>query len=114
MTNLKLERSLGSVRPDVSFYFQGKPIAIEVQISALRPDVIHYRTREYSRRGVSILWLSPYGEADIRNGRFYLMRDWERIIHALYGGTFYYWTEDERLQPVHFEKGLHYVSCQLM
>lgn len=103
VTDLKLERYLGSVRPDVSFYFQGKPIAIEVQVSALRPDVIYYRTKEYSRRGVSILWLSPYGEAAIHNGGFYQMRDWERIIHALYGGTFYYWTENEQLRPVHFE-----------
>ncbi len=111
VTNLKVERYLGSVRPDVSFYFQGKPIAIEIQISALPPDVIHYRTKEYSRRGVSILWLSPYGEAEIRNGRFYLMRDWERIVHALYGGTFYYWTEDERLQPVHFENAQTHKSA---
>lgn len=109
--NLKLERHLGSVRPDISFHFQDIPIAIEFQVSALQPDVIQYRTREYSRRGISILWISFYGEADIHYDRFYQMRDWERIIHAIYGGTFYYWTEGERLQPVHFENAITHKSA---
>jgi hypothetical protein len=103
VTNLKLERYLDSVRPDISFYFRGIPIAIEVQISSLRPDVIQRRTREYSRRGIFILWISPYGEAEIRDGHFYRMRDWERIMHDISWGTFYYWMEDETLLPVHFE-----------
>lgn len=92
--NLKLERFLDSVRPDISFYFNGIPIAIEMQVSAIKPDVIARRTKEYTRRGIFILWISPYGETKIQDGRYYSMRDWERIIHAIYGGTSYYWMED--------------------
>ena len=112
VTHLKLERFLDSVRPDISFYFNGVPVAIEMQVSAIRPDVISRRTREYTRRGVFILWISPYGDTERRDGRYYNMRDWERIIHSLYGGTFYYWMEDERLLPVHFEDALTHKSAQ--
>jgi competence protein CoiA len=110
--NLRLERSLGSVRPDISFVFNGVPVAIEFQRSAIRPDVIQHRTIEYSRRGIFILWLSPYGEAtELNDGRVYSMRDWERVIHALYGGTFYYWKQDEQLLPVHFENDITHKSA---
>jgi hypothetical protein len=103
VTNLKLERFLDSVRPDISFYWKGIPIAIELQVSAIRPDVINRRTIEYTRRGISLLWVSPYGEAGIRDRCGHTTRDWERIIHSMYFGTFYYWTEGEMLLPVHFE-----------
>ena len=112
VTNLKLERFLDSVRPDISFYFNGVPVAIEMQVSAIRPDVIVRRTIEYTRRGVFILWVSPYGGTEIRDGRNYSMRDWERIIHALYGGTFYYWMESEQLLPSHFENALTHKSAE--
>lgn len=103
VTDLKLERFLDSVRPDISCYFAGIPIAIETQVSAIRTDVIVRRTVEYARRGVFILWVSPLGETMIRDGQGYNMRDWERYIHEIYRGTFYYWTEGETLLPVHFQ-----------
>lgn len=112
VTNLKLERPLDSVRPDISFYFNDVPVAIETQVSAIRPDVIARRTVEYTRRGVYILWVSPYGETVARTGRYYQIRDWERIIHALYHGTFYYWMEGEHLLPVHFEDAITHKSAQ--
>jgi len=33
------------------------PIAIEVQISTLTMDQIVYRTKEYARKGIHLLWL---------------------------------------------------------
>jgi len=101
--DLKLERFLGSVRPDISFYYKNIPVVIEMQKSAIHDDVIVRRTSEYARRGVYILWVSPFGEADIRDRRLYSLRSWERILHDFYGGTAYYWTEGETLVPVHFE-----------
>lgn len=103
VTGLKLERYLDSVRPDISFYCNTIPVAIEVQVSAIPPDIITRRTVEYTRRGVYILWTSPFGEAGIRDERAHSTRDWERIIHSIYGGTLYYWVEGDTLLPVHFE-----------
>jgi len=57
VTNLALERSLKTVRPDVSAYINGIPVAIEVQISALSMDTIIHRTKEYERQGIYVLWL---------------------------------------------------------
>ncbi len=112
VTDLKLERYLDAVRPDISCYVNGIPLAIEIQRSHIRPAIIHYRTREYSRRGISILWISPYATAtDLRGGHYYNLRDWERVIHAMYFGTFYYWIEGEQLLPVHFEDALTHKSA---
>src|SRR5207244_1162963 len=47
-----LERSLGSVRPDVSAYVKGVPVAIEIQMSSLSLETITHRTLEYFRKGI--------------------------------------------------------------
>ena len=52
VTKLKLERSLGDVRPDISFYLRDVPIAIEVQVSTLSLDTIIKRTEAYIRKGI--------------------------------------------------------------
>src|SRR2546426_7526415 len=52
-----LERPLGIVRPDVSAYINGVPVAIEVQISSLSPETIAQRTRDYAIKGIYVLWL---------------------------------------------------------
>jgi competence CoiA-like predicted nuclease len=62
VTKLKLERYMGEVRPDISFYLGNVPIAIEVQVSTLSLDTIDQRTRTYTKRGIYLLWLSPYSE----------------------------------------------------
>ena len=102
VSNLKLERFCGSVRPDISFYYNDVPVVVEMQKSAIHDDVITRRTSEYARRGVYILWVSPFGDTEIHDGRMYTLRSWERILHGLYGGTTYYWTQEDRLLPVHF------------
>src|ERR1044071_9020644 len=52
-----LENPLGEVRPDVSAYINGVPVAIEVQISSLSIETIMRRTIDYFRKGIYVLWL---------------------------------------------------------
>jgi competence protein CoiA len=86
-----LERPLGTVRPDVSAYFNDVPVAIEVQISSLAVDTITRRTIEYHRKGVYVLWLlqwTPKLDAERYNPQL-----WEKWVHAVYFGKAYYWID---------------------
>jgi competence protein CoiA len=62
VTKAALERPLDNVRPDVSAYINGVPVAIEVQISSLTPETIQRRTLEYARDGIYVLWLLQCGD----------------------------------------------------
>jgi competence protein CoiA len=96
----ELERDLGSVRPDVSAYVNGVPVAFEVQLSALALERIAGRTEEYARKGVCVLWLPPAAAALERE--LYAPRPWERWLHAAYFGRVYYWREGLTVRPFHF------------
>jgi competence protein CoiA len=96
----EMERDLGAVRPDVSAYINGVPVAIEVQASNLTLEKIHHRTEEYARRGIYVLWLPVYKES--LKAQLYGPRPWERWLHEAYSGRVYYWVESLRVQPVHF------------
>ena len=96
----EMERDLGTVRPDVSAYLNDVPVAIEVQISNLSLARIQYRTAEYARKGIYVLWLPLYTPQLKRE--LYVPRAWERWLHAAYGGRVYYWLEGTRILPVHF------------
>ena len=99
-----LERSLKTVRPDVSAFINDVPVAIEVQISTLSMETIIHRTKEYARKGVYVLWLlqwSPYLDADR-----YSPRLWEKWIHATYFGHVYYWIEGLTVASYHFDPHL--------
>jgi competence protein CoiA len=100
VTKCEIERNLGTVRPDVSAYIDGVPVAIEVQLSSLSLDRISYRTAEYARRGIYLLWLPLYTE-ELRR-ELYRPRPWERWLHAAYFGRVYYWLEGLWVVPVHF------------
>jgi competence protein CoiA len=89
VTNVALERRMGTNRPDVSASINGVPVAIEVQLSALSLETIIYRTMEYARKGVYVLWLSQWTPA-LREAR-YSPRLWEKWVHAAYFGQVYYW-----------------------
>jgi competence protein CoiA len=108
VTKCEMERNLGTVRPDVSAYIDGVPVAIEVQLSSLSPARISYRTGEYARKGIYVLWLPLYTRA--LNDELYLPRPWERWLHAAYFGRVYYWLEGQRVVPVHFRD--YYVSVR--
>lgn len=52
-----LEKSMGTVRPDVCAMIKGVPVAIEVQMSSLSIETIMTRTIDYHQRGLYVLWL---------------------------------------------------------
>ncbi|MDQ3817725.1 MAG: competence protein CoiA [Acidobacteriota bacterium] len=96
----EMERDLGTVRPDVSAYINGVPVAIEVQLSNLSLARIQYRTMEYTRKGIYVLWL-PVHTAELKH-ELYAPRPWEHWLHTAYFGRVYYWLEGARVLPVHF------------
>jgi competence protein CoiA len=97
--DVEIERRMGTVRPDVSGFMAGIPFAIEVQISALTMDQIVYRTREYAKKGIHVLWLALY-QAALEENR-YSPRAWERWVHAAYFGRIYYWVHGLEAVPYH-------------
>jgi competence protein CoiA len=62
VSKLQLERSLGEVRPDISFCLNGHYVAIEVQISSLSLDTVIRRTQAYAGKGIYLLWVSPLSD----------------------------------------------------
>jgi competence protein CoiA len=96
----EMERDLGTVRPDVSAYINDIPVAIEVQISNLSMARIGYRTAEYARRGIYVLWLPIHTR--LLERELYRPAPWELWLHAAYFGRVYYWLEDTRILPVHY------------
>ena len=96
----EMERDLGTVRPDVSAYINDVAVAIEVQVSNLSISRIQYRTAEYARKGIYVLWLPLYA-ASLREA-LYSPNPWEQWLHAAYFGRVYYWLEGTRVLPVHF------------
>jgi competence protein CoiA len=99
-----IERPLGSVRPDVSAYIHGMPVAIEIQISNLSQEKIRARTTEYFKKGIAVLWLLPWTE-ELENPR-YSPTHWEKWIHACYFGRVYYWLHALTVVSYHFEPTL--------
>lgn len=104
----EMERDLGTVRPDVSAYINDVPVAIEVQLSNLSLPRIQYRTAEYARKGIYVLWL-PIFTPELK-GELYAPRPWEQWLHAAYFGRVYYWIEGLRIIPVHFRN--YYVNVR--
>jgi competence protein CoiA len=107
---VEIERRLGTVRPDVSGFMGEIPFAIEVQISALTMDQIVYRTSEYAKQGIYVLWLALH-QAALEEKR-YSPRAWERWVHAAYFGRVYYWVQGLEAIPYHLGECIEFVeSC---
>ena len=105
----ELERSLGSVRPDVSGYVGDVPVAVEVQASSLGLDRIIYRTKEYATKGIFVLWVVPWHGSrmekfDEDGDERFAPSVWEKWLHTLYFGRAYYWLEGVDILPIHFDK----------
>jgi competence protein CoiA len=101
VSDVALERSLGTVRPDVSACIRGVPVAIEVQISSLSIDTIMRRTIDYAQRGIYVLWLLQWtAKLDAKR---YTPQLWEKWVHAAYFGRAYYWVEGLSVVSYHFE-----------
>lgn len=108
VSKCEIERNLGTVRPDVSAYISGAPVAIEVQLSSLSLAKIRYRTAEYARKGIYVLWLPLYTQ--VLRQDLYHPRPWECWLHAAYFGRVYYWLEGLKIMPVHFRD--YYTTVQ--
>ena len=107
----KSERPIGIVRPDISLFIHKKPVAIEIQHSALGEDQIDARMAEYAEQNIHVLWivLEGYGDPDIRDGidkDRYPASALERYLHTLYFGRVYYYHGGLEVTPVHFDQ--HY------
>ncbi|MEI7532887.1 MAG: competence protein CoiA family protein [Verrucomicrobiae bacterium] len=105
VTHLKLERSLKTIRPDVSFRLGELRVAIEVQISSLTLETIIRRTEEYAKRGIALIWLAQWSDKVIASK--YTPLSWEKWVHAAQFGRIYYWKEGLTVIPIHF--GEHYL-----
>lgn len=106
--DVEIEKNLGTLRPDVFAYMANIPIAIEVQISALTMEQIVYRTSEYAKKEIHLLWLPIYN-IYLDTGK-YSPKLWERWIHAAYFGRVYYWVGGIQILPFHFAPCTHYVE----
>jgi competence protein CoiA len=91
VSDVALERPLGTNRPDVSANINGVPVAIEIQISSLSIETIMSRTIEYARKGIYVLWLLQWTPK--LDGKRYAPQLWEKWIHAAYFGRVYYWLQ---------------------
>jgi competence protein CoiA len=110
--NVALERSLGSVRPDVSAYVKGVPVAIEIQMSSLSLETITHRTLEYFRKGIYVLWLLQW-TPKLDQSRYSPTR-WEKWIHATYFGQVYYWVNGLSIVCYRFDPTFKRVSKKMM
>ncbi len=81
VTDVRLERYLREVRPDVSFVLNGQLVAIEIQLSLLSPEKIEWRTTAYARRNIAVLWM-PSFSMELFEQR-YAPKDWERYLHRM-------------------------------
>jgi competence protein CoiA len=108
VTHVALERSFKTARPDIFAYFDGVPVAIEIQISTLTLETIIRRTKEYARQGIFVLWLLPWSAA-LEEQR-YSPKLWEKWISAAYYGNVYYWLEDLTVAGYGFEPFLQYIE----
>lgn len=104
VTDVRLERYLREVRPDVSFVLNGELVAIEIQLSLLSCEKIEWRTKAYARKNIAVLWMPPFS-MELFEQR-YAPKDWERYLHRMYYGKVYYWFEGLLLQPIKFEEYL--------
>jgi len=105
VSNLQPERrELKLVYPDISFLFDGRGwIAVEAQVTAISVSTIRRRVQAYTERGLALLWVLPFNESLLK-GELYRPIHWERYLHALYRGKLFYWSPQQRLQPVSFGK----------
>lgn len=88
VTDVRLERYLREVRPDVSFVLSGELVALEIQASLLARDGIEWRTTVYAKKGIAVLWM-PLFSSEVSEDR-YAPKDWERYLHTMYFGKVYY------------------------
>jgi competence protein CoiA len=81
VTDVRLERYLREVRPDVSFVLNGQLVALEIQASLIDRDGIAWRTTAYARKKIAVLWM-PLLLPEVCKDR-YAPKDFERYLHTM-------------------------------
>jgi competence protein CoiA len=101
VTELEVEKDLGSSIADVYARIAGVPVAIEIQRSNLSVRDINARTLNYHRKGIEVLWVGlPTPELETDK---YSPNAWEKWCHAAYYGRVYFWEQSQVLVPIHFD-----------
>lgn len=113
-TKCELERSLNGVRPDVSLYINGKPVAIEIQRSDIDIEIITQRALRYSKLGIYLIWVMPDNEPVSEydpDENTYTCRPkiWQKFLHSMYFGRLYYWQDGATVEPIHLSKYQYWV-----
>jgi len=110
VSGCEVEKNLESVRPDVFCYIRKTPVAIEVQLSVLTLDQIIYRTIEYYKKGIYVLWLPIFSDRLISTR--YSPKLWEKWLHTAYFGRVYYWHSNLNSVPIHFSDHVIHVESR--
>lgn len=107
VSEVELEKALGTSRADVYAVVSGARVAVEIQRSTLSVNDITARTLNYHRQGIAVLWLA-LPSARLHEERF-SPNAWEKWCHAAYGGRVYYWTEGQQVLPYHYDDYMRWV-----
>jgi competence protein CoiA len=95
-------REIQPAYPDVSCRWgPTQRVAIEIQVSPISIGTIGRRIQVYTEQGIAVLWVLPWNEALVEDGRYRPTR-WERYLHGIYRGKLFYWSPDQELQPVSY------------
>lgn len=108
VTELEIEKNLGTVIPDIYAKINNIPVAIEVQRSNLSVNTITEKTQRYYELGIHVLWIAIFHEK--LNNERYSPKAWEKWCHAAYFGRVYYWVTGLTILPVHFAEYQLYVE----
>lgn len=103
-------KRIPELRPDISGRIQDVRIAVEVQASALTVPKIIKRAKDYTARGIALLWVVPLREP--LGDRPFRPRLYERYLHSIYYGRTYYWWRGQGLilRPVHYGPAMRHVE----
>lgn len=96
--------------PDISGRINGKPIAIEVQVSSYTLPRIYDKTVDYAKLGIAVLWILPL-KKELGNEPF-RPRLFEKYLHSLYYGRVFYYTlgNKTKLNSVHFSPAKRWIE----
>lgn len=103
VTDLQQEHHFGMVQADLTFFFRGIQVAIEIQRSNVSWTNIVERTHQYHILGIHVLWIL-ISNSPLRKGLDASVPLWQRCLHALYFGVMYYWIGGQLVAPIHLER----------
>ena len=105
-----IDKKTKRIIPDISGRINGKPIAIEIQLSPYTIDKIRAKTLEYYKHKIAVLWVIPLKEP--LDDQPFRPRLYEKFLHSLYFGRAYYWNKESPscILPVHYLQTERYIE----